>query len=181
MRLVYDSVNNYIIASSAEIAVMVNNPGDYTGATVRGSLNCTATPVIETIDIADLQVNTSHAYFLGDDLIIKPYFFGGTTVDGVYRVSITINTAQTGVMYTMCIFIDVTLKCKIAAIMKDIVEENAGAWQTEKKATIIHILHYSLVNGSNCGCNCNEMCTVYDELISILSNIDPTIIDCGCQ
>lgn len=126
----------------------------------------------------------SNAFLAPDALYIKPEFFNNMSqlIDGIYRFDIKYTKVDNSGFITEsnCAFIDITIKCKVASILGKIKGENANKSNVvEKCATIAHVLHYALVNGSNCGCNCADMCIVYRELVTLLSK-DPSVTDCGC-
>lgn len=61
----------------------------------------------------------------------------------------------------------------------------SGSLSNDAESAIL--LHYGLTQGSNCGCNCDDLCTVYNQLLTILSVLDGTLqsgtntdADCGC-
>lgn len=189
MEIVYvpDVDTPLISVIAPEISDFYNNIDDYTNVTITASLICATPPITQLYDTTDVLINTSKFYidFADADnieLIVKPQLFSGATkfVDGIYRFDIKFSTTSGFTIISNCLFIDITLACKVAGTLHNIVEENKIK-VTEKISTIIHILHYSLVNGSNCGCNCDEMCEVYNDLKSLLLDIDPQILnDCGC-
>lgn len=118
----------------------------------------------------------SKAFIAHDGIYITPAFFGATTFrDGIYKFDLKYVQADDAgfINESNCAFIDITTKCKVASTLNKLLEEG------EETTAIIHLLHYSLVNGSNCGCNCADLCKVYIELASLLSDITETI-DCGC-
>jgi len=120
--------------------------------------------------------NLSSKMFLnGTSLYIDPLYFNYTDnliKDGIYKFNLKITRANNAGFITEsnCAFIDNYTKCLVANklnILKEI----------EPIDSTIHILHYALTNGSNCGCNCDELCEIYKELHSLLNNITN---DCGC-
>ena len=123
----------------------------------------------------------SNVYLQDNSIYIKPEFFNlKTLIDGVYKFDLTYYKAQSNVSEFNCSFIDITTKCKVASVLNNIKRENETKG-VEKCSTIIHLLHYSLTNGSNCGCNCEELCKVYEELYKLIGSIDPQILNnCGC-
>lgn len=174
-----------ISITADEIQDFVDNIDDYSGVTVIETLNCTETPITQTYDTTDVLDNTKLFYIDEDTntLYISSQLLSGATsfVDGIYKFDVKFNNASGYVLIQNCIFIDITYKCKVAALMQNIIKENEKVKDTEKVSTIIHLLHYSLVNGSNCGCNCDEMCEVFRGLQQLLLDIDPQILnDCGC-
>lgn len=124
----------------------------------------------------------SNIFINADGIFLTPAFFGLTSItDGIYKVTLKfVKDNGAYIAETNCAFIDVTIKCKVAALLQNILQESKING-SEKVSTIAHILHYALFNGSNCGCNCAELCKVYAELVGLLENIDPLITnDCGC-
>lgn len=158
----------------------------YTKVEITGIINCCEdncgesnttltieTPQSEDEDKADLN---------GDQIDIYPEFFGLTEfIDGIYKFTVKLFKENGDVIIeSNCFFVDITTKCKVASLLdcllKDI-EKNTP----EKISVNAHILHYALVNGSNCGCNCDEMCEIYRELVLLLANVNPQITNnCGC-
>lgn len=178
--------DSYLLLNSSYIAEIIANPNNYLKVEITGDINCCtsncgATKTILSINLPQLT-NTDKAEFTIDGLKIYPLFFGlSAFTDGVYNFSVKRFEDNAGtVLESNCLFVDITYKCKVATLLKCIIEENKKK-DTEKLSTTIHILHYALVNGSNCGCNCTEMCEVFRELTTLLANVDPQITnDCGC-
>ena len=177
-----EEVNKYLKIVGTEVASFITDIADYVDVTVTGIKTC-GTPVILTLDTTEILSDESLFYVEDDVLYINPLFFGLTDyTDGIYNITIKFNKGDEEgyVLTSNCIFVDVTYKCKVAALLQNIIKENEKG-NNEKISTIIHILHYSLSNGSNCGCNCTELCTVFNELTDLLTNIDTQILnDCGC-
>lgn len=118
-------------------------------------------------------------YFGADGLYILPSFFSMLElVDGIYKFDVKIYKTDSNTLETNCAFVDITIKCKVASVLDGIMKESKNAG-IEQCSTIIHILHYALVNGSNCGCNCEELCTIFRELFALLNSTITT--DCGCS
>lgn len=125
----------------------------------------------------------SQAFLGTDGLYVPSTFFSMEEYEnGIYHFGVKIYKADGAsfIYEENCAFIDIDIKCKVAALLNKIVKE-ANNTTDEKVSTVAHMLHYGLVNGSNCGCNCSQMCEVYRELISIINSADPSIYtDCGC-
>jgi len=177
MVIVYDSFNKVLIITAPEIADFVTNSGAiYTGITITTNITC-GNPIVQTYAVGNTSSPTNKFYIVGNNLYINPSLYGFTDyIDGIYKLDIKFNKTTGYILISNCKFIDVTLKCKVASLLQNIIGENKIA-DNEKVSTIIHLLHYSLVNGSNCGCNCAEMCAVYTELLTLLNSIDPS---CFC-
>lgn len=170
---------SYIKVTSAEIAALIATPGSYTKIEVKGTLSCGN-------EFSQILTNpfvaTANLLLLGSDSIrINPAFFGLIALsNGVYKVSVKIFTASTNQFFSNCALVDIDLACKVAALLHNILADYEHNLE-EKPSSLAHLLHYSLINGSNCGCNCDDMCKNYNALIDILTNIDPTLLaDCGC-
>lgn len=164
-----------------EISNYISNIGDYTGVTIDTTGTCPTKIFNKNYDNTDILNVDSDFYVDSNILYIKPTLFGLTSfVDGVYKFTISFTTTTGYIRIANCTFVDITLKCKVATFIKNILNESKNV-VNEKVGTLVHLLHYSLVNGSNCGCNCVEMCEVYTELVNLLSGIDPQVLeDCGC-
>lgn len=110
-------------------------------------------------------------------IIIDPELFGlESFVDGIYSFTITYRTAEGDIIIeSSCIFFDCETKCKVSTALEDLLK-------CEKTATNIFLLHYSLTEGSNCGCNCEELCTIFTKLCNELKLIETNenCTSCGC-
>lgn len=96
--------------------------------------------------------------------------------DGIYKIKVrTEKKDDTWTEDEGCIFIDIDTKCKVAKKIEDILKK-------DEDATDIHMAHYALINGSNCGCNCNDLCELFKYINKVLGNpIETTNSDdCDC-
>ena len=170
-----------IKVESPEIATFITNIADYSTVTVVGT-KCKSNSVSVSYNTTEVLNVNSKFYIIDNILYIRPTFFGSTIFDdNVYKFSIKfIKTAGGYTLIENCAFVDNTYRCRVAAYLENIVSENKNLADSEKVGTVIHILHYALVNGSNCGCNCVEMCEVFNELKKLLDNTQPENTDCGC-
>ena len=130
----------------------------------------------------------NNVILVGDKILVAaPYFGIEEYVDGIYTFSVRIEKDTPTLSWTIesnCFFFDVTFKCKVASTLNKLKEELADS-NTERVATTIHIMHYALVNGSNCGCNCSDLCNVFIELYALLTdtigdNYNNQTSNCGC-
>jgi hypothetical protein len=110
----------------------------------------------------------------GESFFISPSFFGFTSFpDGVYSFMLRFITAsQEIITISTCFFFDCVTKCKVSEKLEELLNCN-------KTATNIFLLHYTLTEGSNCGCNCEELCIIFNKLCSEL-NPSTSCITCGC-
>lgn len=181
MTITYLVDQNLIKVEAPEITTFVADIDNYSTVTTTGN-KCGSGNTVIPYDTTEILNVNSQVYIIGNILYIRPTFFGSSVfVDNIYKFSIKFTLEGGG--YTLienCIFIDITYKCKVAAYLKNIIEENADVNDNEKISTIIHLLHYSLVNGSNCGCNCSQLCEVFNELKLLLLNTKPENTNCGC-
>lgn len=171
---------SYIKATSDEIAALISDPSPYTKLEITATLNCGN---ILTQNLSSPFTDTATILLLDPDSIrFNPSFFGLTAIaNGIYRVSIKFFSTDGTIFISNCGFVDIDLSCQVASLLHNIIGEYQDK-SAESPASIAHILHYSLVNGNNCGCNCDEMCKNYAALLDILSTIDPQLIaDCGCN
>lgn len=165
-----------------EVTEITSDMSAYTSITLNLTLNC-GSVITKTQSITDTASNTNPFYITAGILYLKASLFSlGIYVDGIYKVSIKLTKVNSGgyLLLDNCIFVDITYKCKVAAYLQNLVEENKTLDESEKIGTIIHLLHYGLVNGSNCGCNCAELCVVFNELKDLLINTEPQNPECGC-
>lgn len=112
---------------------------------------------------------------LNQDLYISPFLFElPSFTDGVYKFKVRI-TKKDGswTEETNCFFLDINTKCKVSRFIEGIIEK-------KEEANNIHLAHYALINASNCGCNCEELCELYKYLLKLLDNNTSNIKDCGC-
>lgn len=182
MTLTYlsDSTDKYIKIEDPALLTYLANVLLHTGVTIEATKNCEA-PIKQTLNTVDVMDNTKNFYISMGVLYVKPAFFGlPTYTDGVYSFKLRFEKSTGFTFISSCIFVDVTYKCKVAALLQNILEENECETR-EKTSTIAHLLHYALFNGSQCGCNCPELCEIFKALTDILNNVDPKITnDCGC-
>jgi hypothetical protein len=171
--------NGSILLSSVEILNMLDNPESYLQVKVDSTINCC--PQIYSHTKTSPFTSNTYFDFTSEGIEVKPAFFDvvspNSIIDGVYYFNVKIFTTENNYTYqTNCTFIDITMKCAVAKYidtLNNITEDGAIA-------TNVHILHYALVNGSNCGCNCIAMCDAFKQLYDILKPITPQLQGCGC-
>lgn len=115
-----------------------------------------------------------------NSLYISPALFGDTTLeDEVYQVTVKLKRVSDNgfITETSCAFIDVTTRCKVGSQLATLSEG-----EFSETTDNLLLLHYALTVGSNCGCNCPDLCKVYGELLSLIDAVSNTNIttDCGC-
>lgn len=173
-------VDGKLVIEAPELVDFDTNMANYTGITITTNIGCT-TDNDSTIDTSSIIDTTKNVYIENNILYIKSQYFDSQSafMDGIYNISLKFNTTTGYVKIHTCYFVDVTIKCKVGSLLQNIIKENES--NTEPVSTIAHTLHYSLVNGSNCGCNCTEMCDVFNALLDLLENVDTKLVnDCGC-
>jgi len=113
-------------------------------------------------------------FFNSNFMYIDPSFFSlDNFIDGVYSFTLTFNTENnTIITESNCFFFDCETKCKVSTKLEELLNCN-------KTATNIFLLHYTLTEGGNCGCNCEELCTIFNKLCSELG-VDESCTNCGC-
>jgi len=111
-------------------------------------------------------------FISGESLYISPAIIDSllpSFTDGIYTVDITyVKNNNSTIVETSCLFLDCTIKCKVAAKI-----------DTLKTDTTLHIIYFALLEASNCSCQCDKMCKLYEQLLSELGIILNTT-DCGC-
>lgn len=135
---------------------------------------------IEYIAVADAYTkyfstaSSTDLIYNDGDVIITPAFFSlDAFVEGIYKFVFTGHqTTGNSVLRQGCYFLDITLKCRLTVPT----DTSCGG----DRATINYLMmHYSLVAGSNCNCECTDLYNIYDYLNTHLP-LDPNTEDCGC-
>lgn len=180
--IITNVTNAYLRVQSATIEALITDPEDYTSIYLEGNRDCThkTTPEAALIDVSDLITNNVFQVS-GKDIYIKPSFFGlKHIVDGIYSLKIRIlKTNNSFTVENNCSFIDILTRCKVAGTLRGLLKDIKNP-NKEKVATVIQNLHYALVNGGNCNCNCSELCVAYDNLKHWLNQNINNCLDCGC-
>lgn len=119
------------------------------------------------------QGSSTAAFVNGTSIYINPTIISDTTLkfgDGVYTVKITFTKNNNSTFTdTSCIFIDCETRCKVAEKLNTVTTD-----------TNLHLLYYALTSASNCGCQCDNMCKLYEELLLELGTNSLTS-NCGCN
>lgn len=125
---------------------------------------------------ADLNFNyitsTKNTLYNASGIVFTPTLINNTTfLNGIYQFTITaFKLSGSRVSESNCIFLDCTLKCDLS--------DRLSALSSEDQIEVL-MLHHGLVQGSNCACDCNTLCTLYGRLYSIVYNTQiPNT--CGC-
>ena len=133
-------------------------------------------PLTIAFSSAPVKPITGTNYSIDGKVIkILPGVLGtGTTVfpDGVYKVVVT-QIEDGGAPITTesnCFFMDCSTSCEVAKYVKNLLKTPADVEA--------HLLHFGLVNGSNCNCNCDELCSLYSKLYNILNNTETCLCNC---
>lgn len=154
------SACNYIVVASDILDDYILNPGDYTSVTVSGKWN-QGTEFSYTLG----TLNTTGAVrtYSGEERIYPEFYeLTDTFSNGVYSVTIlAVKADDSTATEQACVFMDCDIACKV-----ELVEQM--------------VLHYALVNGSGCTCDCSKMYTIYQALLSKISTGTANESDCGC-
>lgn len=171
--------NGNIQLQSPEISAMVANMSNYNRVKVAAKVNCCPQTYVQ--ELALPLVDTTMIAIVGSTIEVKPIFFAFTSTDGVidgvytFEVKLFLNN-NTFIYQENCSFIDINYRCLVANSLKDLLSKSEDGMC----ATNIHVLHYALINGSNCGCNCDEMCKVFNQLKKLIGPITLQTTGCGC-
>ena len=112
-------------------------------------------------------------FFTGTSLLVTPSFFNLTEfVDGIYSFTLTYYSDESIITETTCFFFDCKTACQVSTKLEQL-------FSKEKTATNIFLLHYTLTEGSNCGCNCAELCEIFTKLCAELGDL--TCSSCNCN
>ncbi len=184
MIIQYLNEGGLLAVKSQEIIDFTSSITAYTSVTVVSHITTSQTIHTKSSSIAEISNIAKDFYIANDIIYIKPSFYSLTKfIDGIYHISITlfkVDSAAAPIKIEACAFVDITLKCKVAAYLKELLDE-AESTKIEKIGTIVHLLHYGLINASNCKCSCDEMDEVFNHLINLLFGISTKILDdCGC-
>lgn len=138
--------------------------------------------VMETVITTFMDIeSTGFFHFLGSEdiifsnnaIFVLPSFFGLTTfTDGIYHfTSIVTTTSDILIEEQACFFVD----CLMAGLLhKQIDLEKCDAAQMHTL-----LMHYSLTQGSNNTCDCDDLYKIYSYLAKILNG--QKLEDCGCN
>ena len=136
-----------------------------------------------TSEVTYFNYQNQNKFFIASDyLYLKPASFNLVNyLDGVYNIKL-IFTLQNGstIEENQCFFADCTIKCKIASLL----EEKLKDYTIND---FIYRYYEALRESGNCGgCNCAEMCELYERIINYLNSplILPKINSkdcCGCN
>lgn len=182
MNVIYDKATNLIHLTSNEITSFIANPSIYTNIKISITINCETTLYKEVI--ASDMLNTNNPFYTNiNKFSIEPIKFGLPSItDGIFSFEVKLNKSNSAgyILFNNCIFIDINYKCKVATVLKYLLTEIQDEYK-EKVATNILLLHYAISNGSNCGCNCIDLCKAFAELTNLISIVNTKILeDCGC-
>lgn len=121
------------------------------------------------------SVSSKGNFFSGGDLYLTEEMFGFDELkDGIYKVILTYYNDQGTDVFTEqnCFFFDNKTQCLLAQYLDKLIKD--------KSDTDLHMIHYALIKGGNCKCNCDDMCKLFEYLWGKIVNITPTR-DCGCN
>lgn len=168
--------SNVTVTVTGNVVFVSNLPINFIPTTV--TYGATLDPDILTVTF--ITALNKEVYLAGNSVFLNSKFFElDSFTDGVYKVQVValyLDGSKT--TESNCIFVDILTKCMVASWLNDLLAESSKK-DSEPVATMIHLLHYALVTGSNCGCNCDSLCQAYKELVCLL-NGSKTTSDCGC-
>jgi hypothetical protein len=130
-----------------------------------------------TVDGLDVEipftywVSGKNTLFTAAGILLQPDIIGADAFpDGVYKVKVTLwRPSGSRVAQQNCLFFDCNTACKVSADLDT---------ATPEEQTELLMLHYGLTKGSNCACDCETLCKMYQRLHTLLTNTE--ISDCGC-
>lgn len=93
--------------------------------------------------------------------------------NGIYTINIKVYFNDNTLIYETynCIFVDYDFNCQVVNYMST----NIGT----EIATEVGVLYYALKNSSNCDCECDNICILYETLYNYLNDTNNINI-CGC-
>jgi len=128
---------------------------------------------VDYIRLFTNQGSSTSSFINGESIYINPTIITDTTTkfeDGIYTVKVTFTKNNNSTFTdTSCIFIDCETKCKVAEKLKIVTTD-----------INLHLIHYALSSANNCGCQCDSMCKLYEELLLEL-DINILTSNCGCN
>lgn len=114
--------------------------------------------------------STENSFVLNPEIFYE--YMEGIFESGIYSIRIRfIYYDETEIVFSNCIFVDCKLNCILAKYMVD----NLG----KPEATEMAMIYQALNDASNCMCNCEDSCQLFEYLWSHLSNTQIPQ-DCGC-
>lgn len=116
-------------------------------------------------------VSAKNTLFTAGGILLQPDIIGADAFpDGVYKIKVTLwRPSGSRVAQQNCLFFDCNTACKVSADLDT---------ATPEEQTELLMLHYGLTKGSNCACDCETLCKMYQRLHTLLTNTE--ISDCGC-
>lgn len=180
-ELEYSTITKRLsFTNSSEIEDYIDNTVNYSGITTTFVKDC-GTEITISQTVAETADTDSVFYVdtVNRNLQLKCTAFGLTAfVDGVFFVKIRLKkTDSSYIEISNCIFLDLTYKCKVAENLdKLLVEEQNNA--INRKMEMIYAIHFGLTAGSNCGCNCADLCIAFTRLKELLGENILTLPDC---
>ena len=184
MKIEYYNISgtDFLRVTSTEITNLMANKVDYSSVRLDVTLNC-GEVLSKELTIAEMEAGNDYFVFSEgfQAIAVWPNMFGlgagppDTYIDGVYSITVKIYPIAGGfTQEANCTFVDVDYKCRLALLLEDVIKN-------QDPGTTAHLLHYALVNGSNCGCNCEELCEIFAALTELLGTYNiPITNDCGC-
>jgi hypothetical protein len=157
-----------LILTSYLLSYTISNPDNYSKIKFKITLNCCTCFEFDVLQDTGAWVLETDSYLIDvptGTITIKE-FAVSTFTDGIYKIDMTIfDDEGTGVLDENCVFFDCLTKCLVGAEIDKLLATDLKNIDTE-----IHMIHWGLTTASTCGCNCDEMCELYNRLIALLQS-----------
>lgn len=160
-----------------EVDDYAENPSAYTGIKMTATESCgTAYTQSYSVALATDPEGKFWVDIFNKIIYVTPAMIGlGAFRDSIIKLDIKFQQSSGYVLTSNCTFVDVTYSCKVGSMLESLLSN------LKETSGMMHLLHYSLTNGSNCGCNCPEMCEIFVELTRLLTGISVGVLDdCNC-
>lgn len=132
-----------------------------------------------TTEVIYFNYQNQNKFFISSDyLYLRPASFNLVNyLDGVYNVKLIFTLEDgTTIEENQCFFADCTIKCQIASLLEEMLKDDT-------LNVMIYRYYEALRESGNCGgCNCVEMCELYERIVDYLNSplISPKINSKDC-
>lgn len=170
--------DQYIELQSDKITNLINSPSLFSSIKVTAQSNC-CNCFSEVIVIDFTPGSTTQGInFTNNSIRILPEVLGLSSLeDSITNITIEYRPIGGGSISneTFCGLVDVNMKCRVAQYMKNLLSRN----NKDDESLLIHLQYFGLKEGSNCNCNCDLLCELFEEINRVLSNYNVDS-NCGC-